>query len=272
MSAYIVSVSRHEEKFVAIPAFTSKEFRHSCIFVNRNSGIKVPADLRGRRVGLPEYHMTAAFWQRAIIQHEYGVMPKEIEWITGGLEQPGRKERIDLHLSPDIRISRSFDRGLDEMLVNGDIDALFGPYMPPSFLKPNSPVERLFPDYHSVEVEYYRKTGLFPIMHTVVIKKAIYDENPWIAQSLYKAFLRAKDACLSDMYDPNALTHSLPFLMHAVEETRELFGADIWSYGVDSNRAVLEAMVQYSYEQGLSARLVDVEELFPASTVSSFHV
>ncbi|MBI4318735.1 MAG: ABC transporter substrate-binding protein [Chloroflexi bacterium] len=271
-SAYVMLRSRGQDDFIAIPVFPSKMFRHSCMFINKENGITRPEDLRGRRVGVPEYHMTAALWQRGIMQHEYGIKPSEIEWITGGGEDPGRVERVELRLPPEIKVTPVLDRTLNDMLVNGEIDALFGPRMPSSFMKGSPVVRRLFPNYAAVEKDYYQRTGIFPIMHIVAIKRKLYEENPWVAQSLVKAFTEAKDQCLTQMYDSNALTHSLPFLMQTVEDHRALFGPDLWSYGIESNRKTLEALALYSYEQGLSERLMTLEELFAPNTFTKFHI
>jgi len=272
MSAYVLKLSRGEDQFIAIPVFPSKMFRHSCIFINREAGIRRPEDLRGRKIGTPEYHMTAGLWLRGILQHEYGVYPHEIEWFTGGAEEPGRVERVTLNLPPEIKLTPVLDKTLNNMLVDGEIDALIAPRMPSALEKGSPKVGRLIENYFEVEKDYYQRTGIIPIMHTVVLKRSLYEKNPWLAQSLYKAFYQSKELCLKKMYDSNALTHSLPFLLVNVEEQRKIFGYDLWSYGVEKNLKALEALTQYSYEQGLSERLVSVDELFAPSTIAGFHI
>ena len=235
MSAYTMLLSRGERQFTAIPVFTSKAFRHSCIFINADSGIKTPEDLRGKRIGVPEYHMTAAVWQRGLLQHEYGVLPHESQWFTGGLREPGRVERVSLDLPPEISVTPVFDDTLDAMLLRGDLDALLGPYIPPSFHLPSSPVVRLFPDHEAAEKDYYVRTGIIPIMHTIVIRTELLDRFPWLGQALVKAFTASKDESLKNLYKTNALHDSLLFVTAAVEEHIRLFGQDFWSYGVAPN-------------------------------------
>jgi len=272
MSAYTMLLSREERQFTAIPVFTSKAFRHSCIFINANSGIRKPEDLRGRKVGVPEYHMTAALWQRGLLQHEYGVLPHEIQWFTGGLQEIGRVERVRLDLPGEISVTPVLDDTLDAMLFRGDLDALLGPYIPPSFHLPSSPVVRLFPDHQAAEKDYYLRTGIIPIMHAIVIKTDLLDRHPWLGQAFVKAFVAAKDACLKNLYKTAALHDSLLFLTAAVEEHISLFGPDFWSYGVGPNERSLQALLQYSAEQHLSCRQVDLKELFAPSTAAGFHV
>lgn len=229
MGAFLVDASRGRRPFVAIPVFPSRTFRHRCIFVNVTSGIERPEDLRGKRVGVPEYTMTASVWLRGLLQHEYGVAPEEIHWFQGGEEQPGRKDRVEFDPPPKVRLGViPEDRTLNEMIESGEIDALMSPRMPSCFLSGSPKVRRLFPDFKRVEMDYFRKTGIFPLMHTVVIRMGVYEKNPWVAQSLYKAFCEAKDLCFSQIYDSNVLRNSLPWTIADYEETRLLMGGDYW--------------------------------------------
>src|SRR5579884_2020457 len=273
MSAYIVLVSRGDCPFLAIPAFLSRTFRHGCIFVNAAAGIHDPRDLRGRRVGVPEYHMTAALWIRGLLEHEYGVRAADIEWFQGGVEEPGRQERIPLRLPPSIRVHPiGPDQTLDALLVAGEIDALIVARMPPSFVRGDPRVRRLFPDYKAVEREYFRKTGFFPIMHCVVIRRALYEAHPWVAPTLLKALEASKRRALEQAYDSNALRYTLPWLLPDLEEAMRELGRDPWPYGVAANRHTLEAMCQYAHEQGLTERRVAVEELFAPNTIETFRI
>ncbi|MFQ5853539.1 MAG: PhnD/SsuA/transferrin family substrate-binding protein [Candidatus Binatia bacterium] len=273
MGAFLVAASRGHRPFMAIPVFPSRTFRHRCIFVNSSSGIERPEDLRGKRVGVPEYTMTASVWLRGLLQHEYGVAPEEIHWFQGGEEQPGRKDRVEFNLPPKIRLEViPQDRTLNEMIESGEIDALMSPRMPSCFLSGSPKVRRLFPDFKRVEMDYFRKTGIFPLMHIVVIRMAVYAENPWVAQSLYKAFCEAKDLCFSQIYDSNVLRNSLPWTIADYEETRLLMGEDYWPYGFAANRHGLETLHSYLLEQGLIEERVELEKLFAPNTLEAFKI
>lgn len=271
MSSYMMAKDRGEPQFTAIPVFPSRYFRHSCIFVNTNSGIEDPEDLRGRTVGVPEYQMTAPLWIRGILRTEYGVAPEEMTWYRGGEEEEGREEKLDVDLGPDLNISAiPTDETLSAMLKRGAIDALFTARTPSSFSTPS--VERLFSDYRSVERDYYERTGHFPIMHTVVLREDVYQENPWIAQELTKAFTAAKKICMERMTRTSALSTTLPWVHDELDSTRELMGDDFWPYGVEANRDTLETMIEFSYEQGLIDTEFDVTDLFAEETLETYRV
>ncbi|HSH71184.1 MAG TPA: hypothetical protein VK997_14780 [Deferrisomatales bacterium] len=273
LSSYTMTRSRGDDRFIAIPVFTSRFFRHSCVYVNAHSGIRKPEDLRGKTIGVPEYQMTAALWLRGIFQHEYGVHPREVHWRTGGEEVAGRVEKLKLQLPADVDcqpIPR--DKTLSKMLDDGEIDGLFTARAPSCFARNSPNVARLFQDYAEVEKAYYRKTAIFPIMHCVVIKRAIYEANPWVAMSLYKACRTAKDSTLAKLQLSVALHATLPWLIPEVEQTKAIMGEDWWPYGVQENRKTLEALCQYSFEQGLSARLMGIEELFAPETFDEFKI
>jgi 4,5-dihydroxyphthalate decarboxylase len=273
MSGYIIERTRGVHRFLAIPVFPSRMFRHSCIYINSDAGIQKPEDLKGKVIGVPEYHMTAALWVRGFLQHEYGVKPSDVIWRTGGQEQPGRKERVELRLPPGIVVEPiPKDETLNAMLREGKIAALISPHMPILLMKNCPNVKRLFPDYRRMEEEYYKKTRLFPIMHTIVVKESLYRENPWAARNLYNAFKKAKDLTLREMYDTGALRYSIPWLIHEIEQEREIFGEDLWPYGVETNRHVIEKMIQFSYEQGLAEKIIPVEELFARVTLDDFKI
>jgi 4,5-dihydroxyphthalate decarboxylase len=273
MSSYTMARSRGDDRFIAIPVFTSRFFRHSCVYVNANSGIKYPGDLKGRIVGVPEYQLTAALWLRGIFQHEYGVHPRDIRWRSGGEEERGRVEKVRHQLPPDIDCQAiSPDKTLSEMLDAGEIDALFTARAPSCFTSASPNVKRLFADYVEVEKEYYRKTRIFPIMHTVVIKRDVYQENPWVAMSLYKALEASKEIAMKGLHQTFALRAMLPWLIRHVDETKEIMGNDWWPYGIDKNRAAIEALCEYSFEQGLSSRKMTIEELFAPETFDAFKI
>ena len=268
LSSYVMLRSRGDDRFIAIPVFTSRFFRHSCIFVNTRKGIRSPQDLKGRVIGLPEYQITAVVWERGLLQEEYGVLPKDIHWRTGGEETPGRVEKIKLTLPPEIDLQGiPPDKTLSKMLDEGQIDGLLTARAPSCFVKGSPNVARLFPNYREVEEEYYRNTGIFPIMHTLIISKRIYRDNPWVAMSLYKAFCLAKDAVMQGYGETAALHVTLPWLGAELERTKGIMGEDWWAYGLSRNRKTLETFLRYHYEQGLSKRKVTVEELFAEETL-----
>lgn len=272
MGAFLVAAAQGRRPFVAIPVFPSRTFRHRCVFVNSAAGIERPEDLRGKRIGVPEYTMTAAVWLRGLFLHEYGIKPEEIDWVQGGEEQPGRKDRVDFDVPPGIRLEVIQDKTLNEMLESGAIDALMSPRMPSCFLRGSPHVRRLFPDFKQAEMDYFRKTKIFPIMHVIVIRKEIYEKSRWIAQSLYKAFSEAKDLCFGQLYDSNVLRISLPWTVAEYEETRALMGEEYWPYGFAPNQRVLETLHSYLLEQGLIKQKLDLESLFASSTREAFKI
>src|SRR5258706_6548224 len=272
MGAFLVAAAQGRHPFVAIPVFPSRTFRHRCIFVNTASGIEKPEDFRGKRVGVPEYTMTAAVWLRGMFQHEYGVKPEDVQWVQAGEEQLGRKDRVDFDLPQGIRLEIVRDKTLNEMIEGGAIDAMMAPRMPSSFLGCSPRVQRLFPDYKRAEMDYFKRTKIFPIMHVIVIRKSVHDAHPWAAGSLYKAFSEAKDRCFGRLYDTNVLHVSLPWFAAEYEETRDAMGADFWPYGFAPNRHVLETLHGYLLQQGLIKQKLDLESLFASSTREAFKI
>ena len=273
LSSYAVSLSRPERPFIAIPVFPSRFFRHSCIYVNAKSGIREPKDLVGRHVGNPEYQMTAPVWIRGILQDEYGVPVDGVTYRTGGEEEPGRPEKLKLDLPANIRVQPIGEtQTLSAMLRDGDIDALYTARMPSTYRTAPDRVKRLFESYMEVEQAYYRKTRIFPIMHTVVIRRALYEQSPWIAMSLYKAFAQAQREAYEDLYVTAALKTMLPWLTKHVEDARSLMGDDYWAYGFAPNRECLDTFLRYHHEQGLSKKRLNPEELFAPETMESFRI
>ncbi len=273
LSSYSVTASRDKPPFIALPVFPSRMFRHSCIFVSAKSGIREPRDLVGKRIGVPEYQMTAPVWIRGILQDEYGVDPTSVEYWTGGEESPGRDEKLKLALPPDFRVRPiGPTQTLAQMLADGEIDALHTARVPSTFYTRPGDVKRLFPNFVEVEHDYWRRGRIFPIMHTVVIRRDVYEANRWIARSLYKAFVEAKVRALEALDATFALATMLPWQVSAVEEAKREMGDDWWPYGVNANRKVLETFLRYHHEQGLSARRLAVDELFAPETLEDFVV
>ena len=273
LSSYVASLNSEASPFIAVPAFPSRFFRHSCIFVSAKSGVRKPQELKGKRIGVPEYQMTAPVWIRGILSDDYGVKVTDVEHLSGGEEEPGRDEKLKLELPSFIRIKAIGPaQTLSQMIVDGGIDALVTARAPSTFASKPEAVKRLFPNYVELEKEYYRRTRIFPIMHTVVIRRDVYAANPWVAQSLYKAFVAAK-AKAYELYDQTAaLPAMVPWLVPQLEEARREMGEDWWPYGLEPNRGVLETFLRYHHEQGLSKRRLAPEELFARETLQSFKV
>ncbi|HWN51238.1 MAG TPA: ABC transporter substrate-binding protein [Xanthobacteraceae bacterium] len=265
-SSYMRTVASGTSAYVAIPAFVSRIFRHSGIYIRRDAGIKTPADLRGKRIGLPEYQITAVVWMRGMLQHEYGVAPTEIHWRNGGLEEPGRGERTPLKPIPGLDLKPLGEKEtLVGMLRDGELDAIFTARPPSSFLRGEPHIGRLFPDTRAAEIAYFKKTGLFPIMHLIGIRKTLLAQYPWLATSVYKAFCEAKALAMIDLRDVNALMVALPFLEAETLDTMAIMGNDFWRYGVHENKAEIDALTGYAHEQGLIDRKLAPEELFAPS-------
>jgi 4,5-dihydroxyphthalate decarboxylase len=266
-SSYLRTVAAGNARYIGVPAFVSRIFRHSGIYIRNGAGIDKPEDLRGKRIGVPEYQITAVVWMRGMMQHEYGVAPSDIHWRSGGQEQAGRHERTPLKAIPGLDLQPiGDDKTLVGMLRDGELDALFTARAPSSFLAGEPHIARLFPDTRAAEQAYYKKTKLFPIMHLIGIRRSLCEKYPWLATSVYKAFCEAKALAMIDLRDVNALMVTLPWLEAETNETAAIMGEDFWRYGVDQNRPEIDALTQYAFEQGLIERKPTIEELFHPST------
>ena len=273
LSSYCITLHRPDRPFVAIPIFPSRFFRHSCIYVNANSGIKEPKDLIGKRIASPEYQMTAPVWIRGILQDHYGVPVDAQPYLFGGEEETGRIEKMKLALPEHFKVSPiGPQQTLSQMIHEGELDALYTARAPSSFYKNDGKVKRLFENYREVERDYYRQTHIFPIMHTVVIRREVYEANRWIAQSLTKAFMQAQRQAYADLQETAALKTMLPWLGAYVDETRREFGDDWWSYGLEKNTHVLDTFTRYHHEQGLSPRKLGPGELFAPESLEAFKI
>ena len=275
-SSYCVSLNKPERPFVALPVYPSRFFRHSCIYVNAAAGIREPKDLIGKRIASPEYQMTAPVWIRGILQDHYGVPLTNADsepYRFGGEEEPGRIEKLKLDLPPNIKLQAiGPTQTLSQMLADGDIDALYTARAPSSFTRGDGRVRRLFENYAEIERAYWRDTGIFPIMHVIVMRREIYEANRWIAQSLTKAFYAAQQMAYDDLAETAALKSMLPWLVAHVEEARREMGADWWPYGLEPNRKALETFTRYHFEQGLSKRLLGLDELFAPESLEAFKI
>lgn len=263
MGKYMSLVASGNAPFVAIPVFPSRVFRQSAFYVNTNAGIREAQDLFGRRVGVPEWAQTATIYARAYLEHQCGVPLKDVRWVQAGVNDPGRAEKVHLNLPDGIQIERVTNKSLSEMLVSGELDAAISAREPDSFVSGDPRVARLWPDTRVMEEAYYRDTGVFPIMHTIVIKKTTLERQPWIAMNLYKAFEQSKANAQRHMDRIISARIAVPWVYTAVAEARGVFGEDFWPYGIEKNLRTLDAFLQYGFEQGVAKRRLQVEELFP---------
>ena len=266
LASHAALKGRGECPFVAVPAALSRLFRHSCIYVRTGAGIQRPEDLRGKRVGTSQWSSTGLCFMRGMLQHDYGIKSEDLHWFMGGLHSFVEPPLIALNLPSAIRLDfLSHGQTLENMFEAGELDALFSLYIPKLFLDGSPRIARLFPNYKAVEEDYYARTKILPIMHTVVVRADVHREHPWVAKSLYQTFCAAKAIAVDGLYDTDALRIALPWLIDHVEEAWRVFGKDFWAYGLEPNRPTWEAIGQYVHEQGLAPRLVTPEELFPVA-------
>ncbi len=271
LSSYLMQVSRGEGAYIAIPAFVSRAFHHGAIYVRTKRGIETPKDLEGRLVGVPEYQMTMALWVRGILGDEYGVDFRKIRYRTGGANKPGRKERLALELPEDMDVAPIPEGStLNELLLAGKLDAVIAPTPPDGFTAGDKAVRRLFTDPAAEEWAYYARTGLFPIMHVIGVRRTLADEHPGLAADLFRAFVEVRNLAMRE-HDLTARSSAnrmmLPWFADQWEATKDLMGGDFWPYGVAENRAELEAICRYSHEQNLGRKRLSVEALFAPETV-----
>lgn len=271
LSSYSISVARGDPHYVAVPVFLSRAFRHTSAYIRTDRGITGPADLRGRRIGIAEYQLSANVWFRGIMEDEYGVKPSEIEWVRGGMNTPGRPEKIKLTLPPEIKISEApAGATLNQMLADGEIDGFVGPRAPLCFENAHPQIGRLFADTIAEAETYFAKTRIFPIMHVLGVRRTLSEDHPWLPGALTKAFILAKKAAEEALTDTSATKVTMPFVEDNLARVRRLMGADPWSYGLQPNIHVLETFLRYHYEQGLSPRQVGVGELFHSASTEAF--
>lgn len=271
-SSYLVKASRGESPYVAVPVFLSRAFRHTSIWV-RKDRIAKPADLKGRRVGVPEYQLTANVWARALLQDDFGVSPADIRWVRGGIDTPGRPEKIKLQLPAGVRLDDAPPgTTISELLDRGEIDGFIAPRPPSGAALVNPNVGWLFDDPTAAAKDYFARTGIFPIMHVVGVKQELAARHPWLPGAVFKAFSQAKALALEALSDTSATKVTLPFVEEQLKAARETLGADFWAYGVPGNRRTLEAFVHHHHAQGLSNRLMSVDEIFHPATYESYSV
>ena len=272
MGKYCSLVSQGDSPLVAIPVFPSRVARHSSIYIRRDGPVKAPADLAGKRIGIPEWAQTASVYSRGLLAHQYGIDLTSIEWIQAGVDQPGRLEKVKLNLPNGMRYTSRPDKSLSGMLVSGEIDAALSAHPPACFEHGHPNVARLFPDYLDVEMKYVKETGIYPIMHTVAFRREIVERNPWVAANLFKAFDEARRRSVERALNNTSSALPLPWGYEFVRRMQDVVGPELMPYGVEANRTTLEAFLQYAHEQGVLHRRLTPEELFPPQVQNSFRV
>ncbi|MDG1118421.1 MAG: ABC transporter substrate-binding protein [Flavimaricola sp.] len=260
---FTTQVTRPDSDVIGLPVICSRLFRFSSFYVNKNSGIKTVADLKGKKVGSPEWAHSAAVYMRGWLHNDMGVKLSDVQWVQAGANAPGREEKVELNLPVGVEIIRVKDKSLSEMLASGEIDCAIIARPPTCFLEGHPDVVRLFPDYLEMEKEYYETTKVWPIMHIIAMKKAILDEHPWVARNLFNAFLESKRRSLERLFDPAVSRYPLPWLATYAREMAERFGKDTFPFGIEENRATWEQMALYTYQQGIAHRQFTPEEIFP---------
>jgi len=269
---FAAQVIRDKPDIIGLPVFASRLFRFGSFYVNRNSGIRTAADLKGKTIGSPEWAHTAAVYMRGWLHNEAGVKLTDVHWYQAGANEAGRIEKVELSLPPGVQLTRVTHKSLSEMVASGEIDCALIARPPNSFLAGHPDVVRLFPDFHEMEQEHFARTQVFPIMHVIAMKRAILDEHPWVARNLYAAFNESKRRSLERLLDPAVSRYPLPWLPTYARKMRDLFGGDPFPFGIDANRPTLELFLKYTYEQGIAHRLAKPEEIFPHGIMTSVRV
>jgi 4,5-dihydroxyphthalate decarboxylase len=272
MGKYVSLRAGGDDSVIAIPVFPSRVFRHSGIYVRSDGSVKAPADLKGRRVGVPEWSQTAVVYMTGLLTEEYGLRLQDVQWVQAGVNQPGRTETARLQLPEGVALERNAEKNLDAMLRAGEIDAVLSAHPPHSIETGDPAVQRLFPDHAKVERAYYGKTGIFPIMHTIALRREVYDRNKWIAANLMTAFEQAKARSLQRLREYNTARIPIAWLPTYTAEITSLMGEDFWPYGAEPNRKTLEAFLRFAHNQGVCKRLLKLDELFAPETASRFKV
>ena len=269
MGKYVSLRSQEDKAITAIPVFPSRVFRQSMIYVREGGKIDRPEQLKGRRIGVPEWAQTAVIYARGYLVHQAKVPLASVEWVQAGVNEAGRVEKVKLKLPEGVRLRPEPKHSLNDMLLAGELDAVLSARPPRGF---GQGIERLFPDYEAVEAAYFKQTGIFPIMHVIVIKTEVLERHPWLAMNLYKAFEEAKRRSVERLSDITASHAPLAWLAPYTERMKALFGEDIWPYGLEKNRTTLQAFVDFAFEQGVCHRRLTLEELFPKEVLTSFKV
>ncbi|HTV50325.1 MAG TPA: hypothetical protein VME21_04000 [Steroidobacteraceae bacterium] len=272
LSSFCVRTARGDNSYVGVPAFVSRAFRHNCIYV-RTDRVKEPQDLAGRTIGVPEYQLTANVWARAILQDDYAVSPCDVRWIRAGIEEPHRPEKIAIELPANVHLENGPPgKSLSQLLQEGAIDGFIAPRPPRLAGSESLPIGWLFPDPVAAAQDYFRRTGIFPIMHLIGVRRTLAERHPWLPAAVLKAFEASKALALEALSDTSAAKVTLPFLEEQLRAARALLGRDYWPYGVAANRHPLETFLRHHHQQGLSSRRLTVEELFHPATLERYSI
>jgi 4,5-dihydroxyphthalate decarboxylase len=269
---YIALTAQGNVPMIGLPVFPSRVFRHSAIYVRSDRGIRTAKDLEGKTVGIPEWAQTAGIYQRGILAENYGVDLSAIRWAQAGVNEPGRVEKVELKLPAGIRYENRPDKSISGMLAAGEIDAAMSARTPDCFLAGHKDVVRLYPEYRAEEARFFAKSGVFPIMHLIAVRRAAFERHPWIVMNLTKAFEEAKRRSVERVRDLTASRVPLPWCPTLAEEFDATFGPDPFPYGVEANRVTLDAFCRYAHDQGITARKLAPEDLFPAEVRGSYRV
>jgi 4,5-dihydroxyphthalate decarboxylase len=268
IAKFAAQVTRQDGDIIGLPVVCSRLFRFGAFYVNRRSGIRTAADLRGKRVGSPEWAHSAAVYMRGWLHNEAGVDLTEVDWYQAGANAAGREEKVELDLPAGVRLTRVADRSLSDLLAAGDIDCAIIARPPTCFLEGHPDVVRLFPDHRELELEQYRRTGVWPIMHVIAMRRQVLAEHPWVARNLYNAFLESKQRSVARLLDPAVSRYPLPWLPTYGAEMADLFGGDPFPYGVEPNRRTVDELLRYAHQQGIAHRLATSDDVFPAGIMT----
>jgi 4,5-dihydroxyphthalate decarboxylase len=269
---FSAQVTRADSDIIGLPVYASRLFRFASFYVNRRAGIKTAKDLRGKRIGVPEWAHTAAVYMRGWLVHEVGIALSEIDWVQAGTNEAGRIEKVELALPKGVRLTNMPEKTLSGMIAAGELDCVIIARPPNSFREKHPDVVRLFPEYESEERRYYEETHVYPIMHVIAMRKALLDERPWVARNLYNAFEESKRRSLERILDPAVSRYPVPWLTAYTARMQQMFGSDTFPYGIEPNRPTLELFLRYAHEQGIAHHLAKPEDIFPAGIMASVKV
>jgi 4,5-dihydroxyphthalate decarboxylase len=272
LAKFVAQVGGDRPDIIGLPVFPSRVFRLSNIYINTDSGIEKPEDLRGKRIGTPEWAQTASVYTRGWLTDHVGIPLQDVDWHQAGVNQPGRVEKVTLNLPEGVKLTPQPERSIGDMLATGDLDAAFSAHAPDTFVAGHPKIKRLFPDYQAAEQAYYEQTKVFPIMHIIAIQQHVLDDNPWVAGNLYTAFLKARERAIERLHEITASRITIPWITDVAEKSEKLLGEDFFPYGIEPNRRTLEAFLKWHFEQGITKRLLKIEELFPESLQGQFKI
>jgi 4,5-dihydroxyphthalate decarboxylase len=269
---FMAQVTRENTDIIGLPVYASRLFRFSSFYVNKNKGIKTPQDLRGKRVGVPEWAHTAAVYMRGWLQHDAGVALSDIDWVQAGTNEAGRIEKVELSLPKGVTLTSAPDKTLSAMIASGELDCVIIARPPNSFRERHPDVVRLFPEFEAMEQHYFEQTRVYPIMHVIALRKAVLDGRPWVARNLFNAFEESKRRSIERILDPAVSRYPVPWVTNYATRMRAMFGGELFPYGIEANRPTLELFLRYAYEQGIAHKLASPEEIFPSGIMASVKV